>query len=319
MKRVRAKTAAPADPATMHPIALVAERTGLTQDVLRVWERRYGAVKPARGEGGQRLYTDADVERLILLSAAAGAGRSIGQIARLSSKVLVRMVDDDAAARDARASSTADPVNAEGIVSTGLELTRSLSSTELDGHLRRAAALLGVTTFIERVAAPLLRLVGDEWHAGRLTASQEHLASSVVHDILVGTMRGFARSNGASRVLVATPAGERHAIGAALVGAFAAVEGWNVIYLGADLPAAEIAAAAVTADVAVVAMSIVYVDNRERVLGEVRSLRARLPKSITIIAGGSGAAMLARELSASGVRVAENVDELFASVRTDDR
>ena len=96
---------------------------------------------------------------------------------------------------------------------------------------------MGVTAFLESVAAPLLRRVGDEWHAGRLTPAQEHLVSSVLHDIAVETMRALTQQVGVPRVLVATPAGERHVIGAALVGAAAAVEGWNVLYLGADLPA----------------------------------------------------------------------------------
>ncbi|MDQ3675093.1 MAG: cobalamin-dependent protein [Gemmatimonadota bacterium] len=316
MKGVPANTTKQSDPA-QHPIALVADRTGLTQDVLRVWERRYGAVRPERGPGGQRLYTNADVERLNLLASAVAAGRSVGQIAGLPTRALARMVDEDTAARKTRPSSGGESVSEDEMVDIGLAHTRSLSSADLDDHLRRAAALLGVAAFVERVAVPLLRRVGDEWHAGRLTPSQEHLTSSILHDILVGTMRGFTQRGAASRVLVATPAGERHAIGAALVGASAAVEGWNVIYLGADLPAAEIAAAAIAADVTIVALSIVYVDDRERVLGEVRSLRARLPKNIAVIAGGSGATLLRRELVPSGVRVAGKIDELFSLANTD--
>lgn len=317
MKRVAVRASHQSDPETRHPIALVADRTGLTQDVLRVWERRYGAVRPERGKGGQRLYTNADVERLNLLASAVAAGRSIGQIANLPTNALARMVDEDTAARKGRASPAGEPVDDNEMVELGLLHTRSLASAALDNHLRRAAALLGVAAFVERVAVPLLRRVGDEWHAGRLTPSQEHLTSSILHDILVGTMRGFTESGAASRVLVATPAGERHAIGAALVGAFAAMEGWNVIYLGTDLPAAEIAAAAIAAEVTVVALSIVYVDDRERILGELRSLRARLPKNIAVIAGGSGATLLRRELFPSGVRVAGKIDELFALATSD--
>ena len=317
MKRVPVKTTQLPDPEAKHPIALVADRTGLTQDVLRVWERRYGAVRPERGKGGQRLYTNADVERLNLLGSAVAAGRSIGQIASLPTKALVRMVDEDSAARRVRGSSAGESVDDEEMVELGLAHTRSLASAALDDHLRRAAALLGVAAFVERVAVPLLRRVGDEWHAGRLTPSQEHLTSSLLHDILVGTMRGFTQRGAASRVLVATPAGERHAIGAALVGAFAAMEGWNVIYLGTDLPATEIAAAAIAAEVSVVALSIVYIDDRERVLGEVRSLRARLPKNIAVIAGGAGAILLRRELFPSGVRVAGKVEELFTLATSD--
>lgn len=296
-----------------HPIAVAAERTGLTQDVIRVWERRYGAVKPARTKGGQRLYTNADVERLTLLNVATDAGRSIGQIARLSTRELRLMVDEDRSAREGRSVSVPDRLDTAEFVALGLALTRSLAGTELNLHLRRAAASLGVTAFVARVAVPLLRQVGEEWHAGRLTPSQEHLASSVLHDILVGTMRGFSQRNGASRVLVATPAGERHAIGAAVVGAAAAMEGWNVVYLGADLPATEIAAAAKAADVAIVALSIVYVDDRQRLLTEVRSLRKQMPQHMSLVVGGSGAALIERDLSAAGVRVARDIDGVFAS------
>jgi len=296
----------------------VAERTGLSQDVLRVWERRYGAVKPERGPGGQRFYTNADVERLRLLHSAAKAGRSIGQIAGLSEKALARMVSEDAEARERRASLSTGSVDAAGLVETAFALTRSLAASELDDHLRRAAALLGMSAFVERIMAPLLRQVGDAWHEGRLATSHEHLASSILHDILVETMRGFPHGNGAPRVLVATPAGERHAIGAALVGASAAIAGWNVVYLGTDLPAKDIAAAAVTADVRIVALSIVYVDDRKRVLGELRSLRALLPTGIAIMVGGAGTARLDPELAASGVQIA-SIEALAAALRTDDR
>src|SRR4051794_32783934 len=83
-----------------HPIAVVAERTGLSQDVLRVWERRYGAVHPVRSPSGQRLYRDADVERLRLLNAATQAGRSIRHVAALSTEAISQLVNEDAAARE---------------------------------------------------------------------------------------------------------------------------------------------------------------------------------------------------------------------------
>jgi methanogenic corrinoid protein MtbC1 len=298
-----------------HPIAVVAERTGLSQDVLRVWERRYGAVRPARGPGGQRLYTDTDLERLALLHAATRAGRSIGQVAELPTDALVALVDEDLAARERRLPPAVEVPAAGGVMDAALALARSLDAGPLDATLRRAAARLGVSAFLEGVAAPLLRRVGDEWHAGRLTPAQEHLVSSSVHDIIVETMRGLLTSDGAPRVLVATPAGDRHAIGAALVGAAAAVEGWHVLYLGADLPAAEIADAARTAGVRLVAISVVFVEQRERVLGELRALRARLPAEVALIAGGAGAGALAAELAAMGVRVESSIAGLVTELR----
>lgn len=298
-----------------HPIAVVAERTGLSQDVLRVWERRYDAVQPIRGPGGQRLYSDADIERLALLRAATAAGRSIGQVARLPTEAIAALVADDVAARARRAPPPSGAPDAAATVESALVLARTLDAPALDETLRRALAAVGVSPFIETVAAPLLRRVGDEWHAGRLSPANEHLVSAVVHDIVAGTMRSLPQRGGAPRVLIATPAGDRHALGAALVGAEAAVEGWNVLFLGPDLPAHDMADAAVAAGVRVVALSLVYVDDPARVLGELRALRSRLPPAVWIIAGGAGARALATELATIPVKVEATIPGLVAQLR----
>ncbi|MEO5580767.1 MAG: cobalamin-dependent protein, partial [Gemmatimonadaceae bacterium] len=210
---------------------------------------------------------------------------------------------EDADAYERRVSLPGQSSDAETAVNDAMLLVQSLDASLLDQRLRRASSLMGLSVFLESVAAPLLRRLGDEWHAGRLTPSQEHLASSVLHDMATQTMRTFGQGNGAPRVLVATPAGDRHAIGAALIGAIAAVQGWEVIYVGADLPASEIAGAAVVANARLVAMSVVYMDDRERILGELTSLRSLLPTHVTLIAGGAGAGVLVPELAAIGVRV----------------
>lgn len=298
-----------------HPIAVVADRTGLSQDVLRVWERRYAAVTPERGPGGQRVYTDADIERLGLLAAATRGGRSISQVARLTTDEVAALVGEDLAARERLAPPPFRVPDAGDVVDAALAFVRSLDATQLDQALRRTAARVGATVFLESVAAPLLRRVGDEWHAGRLTPAQEHLASGVLQGIVAETMRAFAEQPGAPAVLVTTPSGDRHAIGAALVGAAAAVEGWNVVYLGADLPAADIAVAADSSGVRVVAVSIVYVEDRGRVLREMRALKERLPEGVVLLAGGAGARVLAAELEALGVRVETSIPGLVAELR----
>ena len=302
---------------TRHPIAVVAERTGLSQDVLRVWERRYGAVDPERRAGGQRLYTDADIERLVLLRSATRAGRSIGHVARLSTAAVASLVEDDRAANVRRSAAALPAPDTEDVLDASLAFALALDAPALDETLRRAAARFGMSVFLESVAAPLLRRCGDEWHAGRMTPAQEHLVTSTLNGMVVETIRAFAQQNGAPRVLVATLARERHVIGAALAGAAAAVEGWSVLYLGGDLPANEIADAARAAGVGVVAVSVIYVEDRDHVLGELRALRSRLPTGIALIAGGAGAASLAAELSAMDVRVASSVPGLLAELRRD--
>jgi len=303
-----------------HPIAVVAERTGLSQDILRVWERRYSAVQPSRGPGGHRLYSDADIARLRLLSAATTAGRSISRVAHLSTRELTRMVEEDAVARAARArarSAAREPVpNAADVVERAAVPIAAMDSAELEHMLRRAIAQLGMATFIEDVAAPLLRRIGDDWHAGRSTIAHEHLASATIHDILVEAMRSMAPRSTAATVLVATPSGERHAIGAALIGAAAASEGWRVVYLGADMPASEIAAAALATKARVVALSVIYLHDRARTLAELRSLRALVPSSVTIVVGGRAALAMAEDLGKLGVVVGTTLLDLHDALAT---
>jgi len=298
-----------------HPIAVVAERTRLSQDLLRVWERRYGVVIPARGPGGQRLYTDADIKRLGLLGVVTRSGRSISHVAKLSTDALAALVHEDDAARARRESSSIIVSAQPDVVARALALAQSLDSASLNHDLRRLATTLGLSAFVESVAAPLMRRVGDEWHAGRLTLAQEHLVTSMLHDVLTESMRSFSKQSDARTLLVTTTAGERHAIGAALVGAAAAAEGWNVLYLGADLPAAEIALAATSAEVNLVAISIVYVENRDATIGELRTLRSALPSTIGLIAGGAGAKALITELSAIGVQVESSISGLLVELR----
>ncbi len=301
-----------------HPIAVVAERTGLSQDVLRVWERRYGVVSPVRASSGLRLYTDDDVHRLLLIQSAMRGGRSIGRVARLPNESLAALVVDDDAARKQRAPANFPSYDPDDVVGASLELARLLDAAALDEGLRRAAVVMGMPVFLESVAAPLLRRVGDEWHAGRLSPAHEHLVTSSLHDIVMAMMRAFTHRPDAPTALVSTLAGERHVIGAALVGASAALEGWNVLYLGANLPAAEIAEAASAAGAVLVAVSIVYSEDSGRVLSEMRDLRARIPNAVMVLAGGAGAASLRGELTAIGVRVESSVAGLLAELRSDD-
>jgi len=302
-----------------HPIAVVAERTGLSQDLLRIWERRYQAVEPGRGTGGHRVYSDADVTRLRLLQAATSAGRSIGQVARLSSDELSRMVQEDVAARSAQVAATASrgsrsQTPAADVVDQALAAIVRLDAPGLEHILRRSVAQQGVIAFIEDVASPILRRLGDDWHAGRATIAHEHLASSTVHDLVTQAMRSVGHGGDSPAVLVATPTGERHAIGAALVGATAAAEGWRVLYLGADVPASEIAAAAIATQVRVVAVSVTYVRDGAAMLNEFRTLRTQLPATVVLLAGGAGVVAIADELASSGVRVGTGLADLRAAL-----
>ncbi|HEX2716792.1 MAG TPA: cobalamin-dependent protein [Gemmatimonadaceae bacterium] len=294
-----------------HPIAVVAERTGLSPDVLRVWERRYGAVHPTRTAGGERLYSDADIHRLRLLHSATSGRRRIATVAALTDAELAKLVAADTvevAARPARRDDEPSEA-AKAAVDAAMGHVRDLDAAGLDAVLRQAALRVGIFPFLETVAAPLLARIGDEWHSGTLSVAEEHLASAVVEHLALEMTRAGAHGDG-PRLLIATPAGARHVVGAALVGAAAAAEGWDVVFLGGDVPAADIGLAAESSRADAVALSVVYAERLPDLVAELRTVRARVPRHIPLLVGGRAVNEVAAELEAEGISVGSTFADL---------
>ena len=152
-----------------HPVRVVAQRTGLSSHVLRAWERRYGVVTPTRTEGGQRLYSDADIERLILLRTLTSRGGAISQLAQLPQGDLARRVEEDRAARSGSAAGGGEvDAAAARWREAALLAVETLDGAVLRRQLERAVVGLGTTHFLEGVVGPVLTEIGDRWRAGDL-------------------------------------------------------------------------------------------------------------------------------------------------------
>ena len=300
------------DPAAGYPIAVVAARTGLSRDVLRVWERRYSAVAPMRTPGGQRLYSDEHVNRFRLLAAATRHGRSIGSVAHLDTDALARMAVEDEAALP-RPDLGADASTARD-VDAAMAPIIALDGASLNTLLRQAIARRGLLWFLEQLAPSLMRRVGDDWANGRLTIAHEHLATETVIAIALETIHAVPAAPSALRLVVATPTGERHAGGAAISAAVASIDGWSIVYLGPDIPDADIATAAAETHARAVALSIVYVGDHAKIVSEVRGLRAKLSDTIPLLIGGAGVAGLVGEVRGRGIVVCESVAHLRAEL-----
>jgi DNA-binding transcriptional MerR regulator/methylmalonyl-CoA mutase cobalamin-binding subunit len=302
-----------ADLIPRHPIRVVARRTGLTAATIRAWERRYGAVIPVRSEGGQRLYTDRDVMRLDALRRLTEAGRSISAVATLSPAEATTLLTEDeaaAAASDRIRISATEASSPDHWTGQAYARVRGLDDAGLDRTLRRALATLGAHRFLVAVAAPLLRQIGAGWHAGDITPAQEHLGSAVVDRILAEIAAHSVPNDGSRRMVVATLQGELHALGARLVAAVVALEGWRVSYLGADLPAAEIAAAATAVGADAVAISMVAHDAFEAQARELVTLRAALAPEIDLLVGGNASGSLDPATLPGGVISLRELDDL---------
>lgn len=300
--------------AQRHPMRIVVQRTGLTPDVLRAWERRYAVVTPTRSGTGQRLYSDSDVERLTLLMRAVNGGRAIGQVAKLPVRELQAIVEqDEESVRSIPAPAAAQTSGArESILAAALVAVETLDAEKLESTLRGAALRLGMDDMLDGVVAPLLLTIGSRWHQGLLRPAHEHLATAVVRRTLAWMMERGAIAATAPSLVVATLPGQTHELGAMLAATAASSHGWRVLYLGVNLPADDIALGANHTGASAVALSFVYPTDDPAIAGALRQLRASLRAGTAIIAGGSAAPNYAAALTAVGASSFGSIGELRA-------
>jgi len=287
-----------------HPIQVVSRRTGLSPDVIRVWERRYEAVTPSRAGNRRRLYSDADVERLLLLRRATSAGRRIGDVAPLGMDELRALVRADEKAAAAAPESIAGD-RGESVASRHLraclDAVDRLDPTALEGALKQAGNDLSIPVLMESVLMPMMSSIGHRWEMGSLGISHEHMATMVVRTVLDALRSAQSRPFASPSIVVCTPSGQLHEIGALMAAVMAASEGWRVTYLGADLPASDISESCARRNAVAVGLSISYGNtNREAVLDEIRHLRRILPADIALLVGGKASGDMQDAIAAAG-------------------
>lgn len=288
-----------------HPIRVVSRRTGLKPDLIRAWERRYGAVSPGRSATRRRFYSDAEIERLSLLSRVVRAGHTISQVAQLPDTELEELIARDTSSQ----APAAEPTDRTGaLLASCLASVQRLDACDLEAGLQRASLELSSPELLENLLSPLLEALGEHWRQGTLRPYHEHMAAAVIRSFL-STHHGDA-SPLAPVFLAATPARQRHEIGALMASKTAEAAGWRVLYLGPDLPPEEIAAAALHQGARVVALSLVYPPDDALLRDELRRLRRLLGHHTEVIVGGRASSAYADTLREIGALRLDSLDEL---------
>ena len=275
-----------------YSIKIAAQRSGLTAHVIRIWEKRYDAVTPQRTASGRRLYSPAQIERLKSLSRLTQAGHSIGHIANLSDEQLQGMASEVPTEAPQPIPPPEQSVNertAQAIVERCMGAVTSLDPQALDIELRRAALQFDHAKLITHIIEPFMSMIGQQWREGNLRIASEHLASVVVRSFIDSIRTTLQVPDDAPNLLVTTPLGQMHELGALFVSALAATEGWQTTYLGCNISAADIAVAAQRQGARAIALSIVYSIDKETLRDELSQLRQHLGRGAVIIAGGAGA------------------------------
>jgi methanogenic corrinoid protein MtbC1 len=255
------------------------------------------------------MYCERDVQRLKMLKTAVKVGHSISQIAGLSAEELMQLVN-----LDGPDAPEVSPAREPGSLDSAYFYGRSLSAVlnfdaqGLESVLDRAAVHLSKMELIKAVIGPLCRKIGELWEQGKLKVINEHMTSSIIHSFLWNMLRSAEVSETSPKIIIATPAGHQHELGALSIAIVACESDWQSLYFGPGLPAEEIAAAVAYADARAVALSITYYENSHQLNLEIKKLRRYLGDEITIFIGGQGAMSLVDSFDAAEIQLLKDVD-----------
>jgi DNA-binding transcriptional MerR regulator len=228
-------------------IGELSRRSGVSPELLRAWERRYGLLRPQRSAGGLRLYSSGDLDRVRAMQRHMTQGLAAREAAALAGQLTAQ-----AAPRRAGVAACApDRVRAE--LGDALE---AFDEPRAQGVFDELMAVASVGVLLADVVMPYLHDLGARWERGEISVAQEHFASNVLRGRLLGLARGWGRGAG-PRALLACPAGERHDLGLIAFGLALRERGWRIDYLGPDTPVVSIEEAARGTDPSLVVLSAV--------------------------------------------------------------
>jgi MerR family transcriptional regulator, light-induced transcriptional regulator len=273
----------------LYPIRAVSKQTGISIATLRSWEKRYQVVIPQRDERG-RLYTEGDIERLRLLNSAVEKGHAIGRLATLSNEDLEALalspsgsVSDVESAKTSVEEAFPKPPAQRAV----MEAIERLDYAAAERELSLLAAVLPPRELVYSVALPLMRQVGEAWHAGKMSIAQEHMTSSLLRNQLGALIPLQRRSTPTAKLIFATPSGEQHEFGILVAAMLAAGGGLGITYLGANLPGEEIVFAAQKTAPQVVLLGFIGANGAQIGLAEIQKVAHKLPAQIELWVGGT--------------------------------
>jgi DNA-binding transcriptional MerR regulator/methanogenic corrinoid protein MtbC1 len=299
---------APAPSPGRYPIRVVARLTGIPIDTLRAWERRYGAVEPARDERG-RLYGDVDLQKLKLLRRLVERGHAIGRIASLGEPELGKLLEAglEPQDRDGKGAS----VDLRGL----LEAVDRYDLATVDRKLGKLSALLSSREMVHDVVLPFMREVGKGWQLGRFTVAQEHMVSGALRNLLGSLVRLQAPRDGRQGLVFATPPGERHELGITAAAMLAAAGGLGVTYLGADLPVGDVIEAARRTGARAVVIGLTRSVGVPEAVEAIRAIAAGVPQGVEVFVGGAAAEAQSDAIRHAGATLLKTFEALEHAYR----
>jgi DNA-binding transcriptional MerR regulator len=273
-------------------IGELSRRSGVSPELLRAWERRYGLITPARSPGGLRLYSSTDLARIQAMQRHLADGLAAAEAAER----VIRGARGEAALPDA-----------------GAELAAALASFDegaAHSTFDSLLAQLSLDALLRDVVLPYLHELGERWERGEASIAEEHFASALLRGRLLGLARGWGQGIGQAAILACAP-GERHDLGLLAFGLALRARGWRIVYLGADTPVSSVAHAVESCAPALVVVSAVDVRAFRRCARELEELARRV--DVRLAGAGAGGSPLHVDVPALTGDPVEAAEQLSVS------
>jgi MerR family transcriptional regulator, light-induced transcriptional regulator len=275
----------------MFNIKSVAKMLEMPAVTIRAWERRYNVVTPTRSESGHRLYSEQDIEDLRWLKVQTESkGVNISQAVRMLERL-----------REQREASPR-PVAAEGVptfetmIFDLLDALREFDEEKARGILKLGFSMFHYEDIFHQVLGPMLHKIGEEWATGKWTVAQEHFASLFVHQALVPFLQAYSPNPALPKVVALCPEGELHEIGLLMFTHYLRRHGFNVVYLGANMPRNGLDLLIEQQRIRIVAISLTDEKKRAETLNLVNDLQDKCP-SLRFALGGQAFATVDEEVA----------------------
>jgi DNA-binding transcriptional MerR regulator/methylmalonyl-CoA mutase cobalamin-binding subunit len=286
-------------------ISAVERETGLSKDVLRIWERRYGFPEPKRDDNAERQYPPEQVAKLRAIKRLMDTGMRPGKLMRRSLAELNTLAETRAGPRREAV--------APALERDLLALLKSHNAPALQHALANQLMRQGLQRFVLETVTPLNRAIGEAWMRGELQVFEEHLFTEQVQVALRTAVNAFPRQASVPRVLLTTFPGEHHGLGLLMVEALLVPEGAQCISLGTQTPIDDIRNAALAHKVHVVALSFSAAFPLRQAGDGLATLRRQLPAAVALWAGGEMTRRLRKALP--GVLLIPELGDLVSTLK----
>jgi DNA-binding transcriptional MerR regulator/DNA-directed RNA polymerase subunit L len=266
------------DIAVRLPINAVERETGVSKELLRMWERRYGFPVPERDAQGDRIYPMPQVAKLRLLRRLIDFGFRPGKIILLSTEELERLLKSQG-----KASFDSTPELEQELMNT----LKSRDLGQLRDYLSHQLIKMGLQNFVLDFLQYANFIVGDAWMRGLLEVHEEHLFTEQVQSLMRQAISNLREATQPPRVLLATPPEETHTLGILMVEAILRLDNVDAVCYGAQMPVRDVAQAVTRHKMHIVAISFSASYPTSKAIEYLEELRFRLPLSVEIWGGGA--------------------------------